>query len=149
MEKDKELLIEAYFADSLTATQRKQLDWLLQHDAAFLEAFDFEKEIRDTVIYNKRQTLKERFRTLDKRAVKPMRKWAGWWYAAACILVVAVSAWFFWGRQSEATPEKLFTQYMEPYPNMVTPNVRSAVPADSLLSEALALYDKQAYAQAA
>lgn len=149
MEKDKELLIEAYFTGMLTASQQKQLEWLLQHDAAFSEAFNFEKEIRDTIIYNKRQALKERFRTLDKQGVKPIRKQARWWYAAASILILAGAAWFFLDKQAEVTAEKLYAQYMEPYPNIVTPKVRGDVPAVGMLSEALALYDQQAYAQAA
>lgn len=149
MEKDKELLIEAYFTETLTTSQQKQLEWLLQHDAAFSAAFNFEKEIRDTVIYNKRQALKERFRALDKQEVKPVRKQARWWYAAASILMLAGAAWFFLDKQAEVTAEKLYAQYMEPYPNIVTPKVRGDVPADSMLSEALALYDKQAYTRAA
>ena len=149
MEKDNAQLIEAYFTGTLTTHQQQQLEWLLQHDTTFSEAFKFEKEIRDTVIYNERQALKERFYNLDKKEMKPVRKQARWWYAAASILVLIGAAWFFWGTQPEVTPEKLYAQYMEPYPNMVTPTVRGDVPAVGMLSEALALYDQQAYAQAA
>ena len=149
MEKDKEQLIEAYFTGTLTAVQQEQLKRLLQYDVAFAAQFDFEKEARDAVIYNERQQLKERFRTLDKQGAKPSRKLVAWWYAAASILVLIGVAWFFWDRQPEATPEKLYAQYMEPYPNMVTPQVRGDAPASGIQSEALALYDRQAYAQAA
>src|SRR5690606_20924114 len=110
MEKNKELLIEAYFTGMLTASQQKQLEWLLQHDAAFSEAFNFEKEIRDTIIYNKRQALKERFRTLDKQEVKPIRKQAIWWYAAASILIRVGAAWFLLDKLAEVTAEKLYAQ---------------------------------------
>lgn len=149
MEKDKELLIEAYFTETLTTSQQKQLEWLLQNDAAFSEAFNFEKEIRDTLIYNKRQALKERFHTLDKQEVKPAQKQVRWWYAAASILVLIGTAWFFLGKQSEVTAEKLYAQYMEPYPNMVTPMVRGDIPADKVMLEALMLYDKRAYSESA
>lgn len=149
MEKDKELLIEAYFTETLTTGQQKQLEWLLQNDTAFSEAFNFEKEIRDTVIYNERQALKERFRTLDKQQLKPVRKQATWWYAAASILILIGAVWFFLDKQSEVTAEKLYAQYMEPYPNMVTPMVRGDIPADKVMSEALTLYDKQAYSESA
>ncbi len=149
MEKDKELLIEAYFTKTLTTSQQKQLEWLLQNDTAFSEAFNFEKEIRDTLIYNKRQALKERFHALDKQEVKPARKLTTWWYAAASILVLIGAAWFLLDRQSEVTAEKLYAQYMEPYPNMVTPMVRGDVPADKVMSEALTLYDKRAYSESA
>jgi tetratricopeptide (TPR) repeat protein len=149
MEKDKELLIEAYFTKTLTTSQQKQLEWLLQNDTAFSEAFNFEKEIRDTLIYNKRQALKERFHALDKQEVKLARKLTTWWYAAASILVLIGAAWFFLSRQSEVTAEKLYAQYMEPYPNMVTPMVRGDIPADKVMSEALTLYDKRAYSESA
>lgn len=149
MEKDKEQLIEAYFTGVLTASQQKQLEWLLQHDTTFSEAFTFEKEVRDTIKYNERQKIKERFHTLDEQDVKPTRKPTVWWYAAASILVLISATWFFWDNKSEVTTEQLYIQYMEPYPNMVTPRVRGDVPADKMMSEALALYDKQAYSEAA
>lgn len=145
MEKDKELLIEAYFTKTLTTNQQKQLEWLLQNDPVFSEAFNFEKEIRDTVIYNERQALKERFRTLDKQQLKPVRKQARWWYAAASILVLIGATWFFLDNQYEATTEKLYTQYMEPYPNVVTPMVRGDNSTNEIISEALMLYDKREY----
>lgn len=149
MEKDKELLIEAYFTEMLTTSQQKQLEWLLENDAAFSEAFNFEKELRDTLLYNKRQEFKERFHTLDKQEVKPARKLTPWWYAAASILILIGAAWFFLDKQSEMTAEKLYAQYMEPYPNMVTPMVRGDIPTDKVLSEALMLYDKRAYSESA
>ena len=149
MEKDKELLIEAYFTETLTTSQQQQMDWLLQNDVTFSEAFNFEKEIRDTVIYNERQELKKRFRTLDKQEVKPVRQQARWWYAAASILILIGAGWFFLDKQSGVTAEKLYAQYMEPYPNMVTPMVRGDIPADKVMSEALMLYDKRAYSESA
>src|SRR5690606_14964371 len=96
-----------------------------------------------------RQALKERFHALDKQEVKLARKLTTWWYAAASILVLIGAAWFFLSRQSEVTAEKLYAQYMEPYPNMVTPMVRGDIPADKVMSEALTLYDKRAYSESA
>src|SRR5690606_37614942 len=52
-------------------------------------------------------------------------------------------------KQSEVTAEKLYAQYMEPYPNMVTPMVRGDIPAEKVMSEALMLYDKHAYSESA
>ncbi|MFC3196880.1 tol-pal system YbgF family protein [Parapedobacter deserti] len=149
MEKDKEQLIEAYFAGELSAEAQQQLEWLLAHDTAFEEEFRFEKEIRDAVIYNERQQLKARFRMLDKQAAKPTRKLATWWYAAASILVLIGVAWFFFDRQPTVDSEKLYAQYMEPYPNVVAPRVRGSLEVDQVMAEALANYDKQAYAEAA
>src|SRR5690606_1612564 len=134
---------------ALTAEQQEQLERLVQHDAEFSEAFNFEKEMRDTIVHNERQKLKERFRILDEQGSKPSRKLTAWWYAAASIPVLIGATWFFWSKQSAATPEKLYAQYMEPYPNMVTPNVRGGASVNQLMSEALALYDQRVYAQAA
>src|SRR5690606_17756705 len=104
METDKERLIAAYFKGALTAGQQEQLERLLQHDAEFSEQFNFEKEVRDTIIYNERQKIKERFRILDEQGSKRSRKLRAWWYAAASILALIGAAWFFWGKQPEATP---------------------------------------------
>lgn len=150
MEKDKEQLIEAYFTSTFTQTQQKELEWLLQHDTEFSEGFNFENEVRDTIIYNERQVLKSRFLHLDKNKTKPVRKLTPWWYAAAASVLLLVSTvWFFWDRQSEVPTEQLYATYMEPYPNMVTPKVRGNVDADTLMAVALSLYDQQAYSEAA
>lgn len=148
MEKDREQLIEAYFAQTLTSDQQKRLDWLLKHDRAFSDAFTFEKEVRDAIVYNERQNIKDRFRALDKQEIKPIRKLTAWWYAAASIVVLIGAVWFFENRQEHTTTDKLYAQYMEPYPNMVAPKVRGDIPADKMMAEALALYDKQAYSEA-
>src|SRR5690606_23544163 len=123
----KEQLIEAYFAQTLTPDQQKRLDWLLQHDPVFSEAFHFEKEVRDTTVYNERENIKGRFRELDKQEIKPVRRPTAWWYAAASIVVLISVVWFFGNRQQHTTTDKLYAQYMEPYPNMVTPKVRGDI----------------------
>src|SRR5690606_11842510 len=51
--------------------------------------------------------------------------------------------------QSAVTSEKLYAQYMEPYPNVISPKVRGELAGDKMMSEALARYDKQAYKEAA
>ena len=149
MEKDKELLIEAYFANTLTSRQQQQLEWLLLNDETFSEALNFEKEIRETIVFNERQKLKERFRTLDMQDARPVRKLAGWWYAAASVVVLVGLTWFFSSKPSQMTTERLYAQYMETYPNMVTPLVRGHIPQDELMAEAMMLYDKQAYSESA
>lgn len=149
MEKDKEQLIEAYFSGTLTQAQQKELEWLLHNDSDFSESFNFEKEVHETIVYNERQVLKSRFRNLDKSEAKPVRKLTPWWYAAASVLLLVSVVWFFSDRQDKVPLEKLYATYMEPYPNMMTPKVRGNVDEDTLMAKALALYDQEAYSEAA
>jgi tetratricopeptide (TPR) repeat protein len=146
MEMDKDKLIEAYFAETLSADQKRQLEWLMEHDTEFAETFNFEKETRDTIVYNERNKLKERFQVLEKQS-KPVRKLMPW-YIAASILIVFVTAWVIFSKEPSVDPKKLYAEYMEPYPNVVTPKVRGELSVDKMMSEALALYDKQAYTEA-
>ncbi|HLW09645.1 MAG TPA: hypothetical protein VKX35_04540 [Fermentimonas sp.] len=149
METDKYLLIEAYFTGELTANQNKQLEWLLQNDAEFTEAFHFEKEVRDTIVYKERQKIKERLRALDIQEAKPIRNISPWWYAAASVLLLIIATWVFWGTPNSSSTNELFTQYMEPYPNVITPKVRGDVTTEHRMQEAMALYDRQEYDKAA
>ncbi len=148
MEKDKEQLIEAYFSGTLTQAQQKELEWLLHNDSDFSESFNFEKEVHETIVYNERQVLKSRFRNLDKSEAKPVRNLTPWWYAAASVLLLVSAVWFFSDRQAEVSTEKLYAEYMEPYPNILTPKVRGNADADKLMAEALSFYDQEAYSEA-
>ena len=148
MEKDKEQIIEAYFAGTLSADQQQQLEQLIKHDTEFLEMFTFEKETRDTIIYNERSKIKERFRVLEQQT-KPVRKLTPWYYVAASILILCVAGWLFFKNQAPVGPEELYAQYMEPYPNVVTPLVRGEFTVDKKTAEAFELYDNEAYNEAA
>lgn len=147
MEMDKEELIEAYFAGPLSADQQQQLEWLLMHDAVFSETFKFEKETRDTIVFNEREKIRERFQVLEQQT-KLVRK-PTFWYAAASILILCVVGWLIFGTRASVDTDKLYAENMQPYPNVITPRVRGEVSVDQLMSEALALYDRQAYAEAA
>lgn len=149
METDKYLLIEAYFTGELTANQNKQLEWLLQNDADFTEAFLFEKGVRDTIVYKERQNIEDRLRALDNLEEKPIRKITQWWYVAASVLLLVTATWLFLDKPDRLTTNELFTNYMEPYPNIITPKVRGNIATEHRMQKAMELYDRQEYAEAA
>ncbi len=149
METDKYLLIEAYFTGELTANQNKQLEWLLQNDADFTEAFLFEKEVRDTIVYKERQNIEDRLRALDNMEEKPIRKITQWWYVAASVLLLVTATWLFLDKPDRLTTNELFTNYMEPYPNIITPKVRGNIATEHRMQKAMELYDRQEYGEAA
>src|SRR5690606_25077246 len=120
MEKDKEQLIEAYFAGTLSAGQQQQFEQLIKHDTEFLETFTFGKETRDTIIYNERSKIKERFRKLEQQT-KPARDLTPWFYVAASIFIVCVAGWLIFKTQSSVGLEELYAHHMEPYPNVISP----------------------------
>src|SRR5690554_631936 len=125
MEKDKQDWINKYFEGKLTRDQQVDFDLLLQEDAELAADFQFEKEVREAVIRQERAVLKAELQQLDRQPVV-LRGQLGWWKLAASVLLILGVAGTLWLTQRPATTGQLYTQYMAPYPNVLTPAVRGA-----------------------
>ncbi len=69
------------------------------------------------------------------------------WYAAASIILVAtVAGILYFSSTPDLTNEEIFTEYFEPYQNLVT--YRNSSSADSLLNIGMAKYDKGEFGEA-
>lgn len=70
-----------------------------------------------------------------------------WLKIAASLAIVAVSTWLLW--PATKTPEQLFAENYEPYPNVIMPTVRGGQAPDStVMAQAYKAYDMQEYSKA-
>ena len=71
-----------------------------------------------------------------------------WTKVAASLAFIMVTAWLLWP-SSTKTPEQLFAENFEPYPNIIMPTVRGGQTADStVMAQAYKAYDMQEYTKA-
>ena len=136
--------INKYFENTLSEAELKAFNTLLLNDNDFKEEFEFQKELRDTLVLNDREELKKEIQNWDTTKNKPRFKP---WLIAACILILLGSSWqLFFNSQSNST-EDLYASYFEPYRNIVQPIVRGEHKED-LKSKAFEAYEAKDYENA-
>ncbi len=71
-----------------------------------------------------------------------------WTKVAASLAFIMVTAWLLWP-SSTKTPEQLFAENFEPYPNIIMPTVRGGQASDSTeMAQAFKAYDMQEFPKA-
>ena len=138
---NRELLIEKYFENSLSAAEQLEFNQLLTEDEDFAKAFIFEQDVKKAFILNERLALKQKLKSFDK-AKSNTYSYSRWYYAAACLIViVGFSIWF---SLKQRTHSELFNIYYQTYPNMVAPTVRGAQ-LENIKASAFEAYDNKEY----
>lgn len=122
---DKIELIEKYFTDTLTDEERLLFENLLQNDREFKEEFLFHKDVKKALALNKRESIRQTMKELDKemdekKSVFTLRNWL----IAASVVALFGLSYFFYNQYQSNQPESLFTQNFQPYKNVVHPIVR-------------------------
>lgn len=122
---NKEDLIEKYFTDTLSNEERILFDKLLQNDQEFKEEFIFQKELKQSIVHQQRETIKKTLQgfedNLNRKKVIPLK----YWLAAASVVLVLSLGYFAFSKYSASQPEKLFASNFTPYENVVHPTVRN------------------------
>ncbi len=143
----KENLIDKYFTDMLSHEERILFDKLLQNDQEFKEEFVFQKELRQSIAHQQRETIKKKLQgfedNLNRKKVIPFK----YWLAAASIILILSLGYFAFSKYNASQPEKLFTSNFAPYENVVHPTVRNAND-ESIESKAFSAYDNGSYYKA-
>jgi tetratricopeptide (TPR) repeat protein len=142
---DNQDLINSFFQGNLSEDEKNQLEELIKSDTEFAKAFKFEKELRDSLIHQERQILKSRLKSLDQQQSKPLI--LKYWHVAASFLLLIASILFVLNRNDHST-SRLYSEYMEPYPNVLSPVVRSDRENDTVFLEAMKSYDQKNYEEA-
>lgn len=120
---DKELLIEAYFENTLTSEDQAIFEDLLKSDKAFADQVDFEKNTKIAITLEARKKLKQQLQSYESEfAPKTSRKLL-WIVAASIAILLGVLTLFNTNRPSNTD---LFAEYFEPYPNIEAPLVRGS-----------------------
>lgn len=142
---NRELLLEKYFENSLSAEEKIEFDRLLAADEDFAKAFAFERDVKKAFTLNERAKLKQKLKSFDE--VKTVKiSTSKWYYAVACLIVIA--GFSVWLSLKQASNEELFQTYYQTYPNVVAPTVRGTQLED-IKTKAFEAYDNGEYQLAA
>lgn len=147
MSTEHELLIEKYFENNLTEAEKAQFEVLLNSNIEFKDAVKFEKNLKSAIHKKERNELKKQLKSFEKKQeTKVVTMPRLLWIAAASIVVVGASLWFF----TFKTPsnEDLFTQNFQVYPNVIAPSVRGTSTTEGDKKLAFEFYEQEKYKEA-
>lgn len=142
---NRELLLEKYFENSLSAEEQIEFKKLFKDDEDFTKAFAFERDVKKAFTLNERAKLKQKLKSFDE--VKTVKlSTSKWYYAAACLILIA--GFSVWLSLKQASNEELFQTYYQTYPNVVAPTVRGTQ-LENIKTKAFEAYDNGEYQLAA
>ncbi len=143
-------LINSYFEGSLSETDKKTFEGLLETNVEFRQAFRFEKELQTALKKEKRKQTKEFLKTLQGKEKTPRSKKRSsvpWLAAASIAILMGFGTWLFYLNSTELNTDVLYVQYYRPYENVIHPIERSDQITD-LQSRAFSAYDMGDYESA-
>lgn len=135
---ENETLIYKYFEQQLSEEEKVLFASLLQNDSEFAKEVEYQKNVKKAIILNERETLKQKLKSYE---AKPKFRTAYWLSAAVVILFLGGLTWF---QLQPSSPEKLYQEYYQSYPNVVAPTVRGDSERN-LKSDAFYEYDSRNY----
>lgn len=144
---NKAILIENYFTNTLSPSEKEELERLLNTDADFQKEFQFQETLREAIKNKERQKLKQHLKSLETAPKTiPLRRW----YTMAAALIVLFGLGWALLYSSGPNYEQLYAAQFEPYPNVIVPAVRSDTQVVSKeVATAFRYYDSHNYTQAA
>lgn len=149
-------IFDDYSKGTLTEKEQESFKIRLESDKEFLTAYQEYKYLRDGINYSIMKTLKEELQeleaTLPDVALEPDTKLileqlpksnqSIIWKAAAVFIAVAISAGvLIFQLQSPSSPQDLFSQYYEPYPNNYISQQRGEDESANALVQSFQAYD--------
>ncbi len=133
-------LTEKYFSNRLTDAEFRELEALLETDAAFRKEFYRELELQQTIANEKHLPLKNRLQQLDKKSAGKNH----WYlYAAAVAALIAIGSLFY---NVQPDYQELYAVHFEPYPNIISPTVRNA--SEDPMEKAFSYYNNRKFKEA-
>lgn len=118
---ENEALINKYFEQQLTDKEKVMFESLLQNDSEFAKEVAYQKNVKKAITLNERETLKQTLQSFESNKKQPKKTYQFWSIAAVFLLFFGGLAWFQFMQDS---PEKLYQEYYQSYPNVVAPTVR-------------------------
>lgn len=155
-------MFDGYFSGTLNGQEKLDLESRMKADMKFQQAFQEYRDLRKGIDYSIMKTLKEELQeleaTLPEVQIEPQiqvqveePKVGGHFVllkVAAIVMLIAVSAVVVFQLQQPSSPQDLFTQYFEPYPNeFVSAKRGDDIGADPLV-QSFQAYDNQNYSAA-
>ncbi len=90
----KDSLISKYFNDTFSAEENKKFDKLLKTDEDFKAEFEFEKDVKASVISIKKDQLKKTLENAENR--KPGKNRLTYFWAASIVFAMGLFSFFMW-----------------------------------------------------
>ncbi|OWW26948.1 hypothetical protein B4Q04_04535 [Zobellia sp. OII3] len=147
---DNDTLINGYFEGSLTESQKKDFDHLLETDVQFAEDFKFQRELQESLKKEERKAVKQMFAAMSASEPKQEAKVISlrpWLVAASIIFLVGIGSWFVFFNTHNYSTDELYNANFVAYENVVHPIERSAELED-LQTRAFTAYENEDYAEA-
>lgn len=121
-----EQLIAKYFKNGLSAKEQEQLDVLLNNDATLAESFEFEKNLKASLIDSGKDTLRGQFNqlelTIQEQEAENKSRSSFLKYAIAAVLIIGSTLFVVKSFSSaQVSSDELYAQYFEPYRNVIAP----------------------------
>lgn len=155
-------LLDEYFSGSLEGREKQELEHQLETESDLKDAYREYRDLRDGIDYSIMMTANEELQELEATLPKvAITRQAGGkeieisiknrmvvWKAAAVVALVAISTVLVFQLNQTASPQDLFSQHFEPYPNEFVSAKRGDDLAANPLVQAFQNYDNEHYAAA-
>lgn len=138
---ENETLIYKYFEQQLSEEEKVLFASLLQNDAAFAKEVEYQKNVKKAITLNEREALKQTLQSFENTKKENSNNLQFWYIAGVFLLFFGGLAWFQFTKDS---PEQLYHEYYQSYPNVVAPTVRGDNERN-LKSDAFYEYDSGNY----
>ncbi|MBC2844162.1 hypothetical protein [Winogradskyella flava] len=135
-----EELIALYFEDQLNVQQKLEFENLLRMDTTFKAQFELEQQVKTAIISAKKDVLKARLQQLEQ----PKKSYTFYLTRIAASIIIALGVFGIWQQNTPLDNNQLFTEYFEPYTNIIVPSERGKATDDDK-TEAFRYYDTKNY----
>jgi hypothetical protein len=117
---ENEELLNKYFEQQLSEEEKAVFESLLQNDSEFVREVAYQKNVKKAITLNERETLKQTLQSFENNK-KENNNPQFWYIAGVFLLFFGGLAWFQFTKDS---PEQLYQEYYQSYPNVVAPTIR-------------------------
>ena len=143
---DREDILNKYFENQLSESEKGEFELLLSQDPILAEEFEFRKSVKEAIFSDERAKIKNQLKQFESEAIAPVKRlkvtqWMS--VAAAIVLLFGASLWYF-GKINST--EKLFAEYYQRFPNIEQPLVRGE--SSTKTGEAFIAYENQDFRKA-
>ncbi|WP_396153226.1 tol-pal system YbgF family protein [Flavobacterium sp.] len=138
---ENEALLNKYFEQQLSEEEKVLFESLLQNDSEFAKEVAYQKNVKKAITLNERKALKQTLQSFENNKKENKNNSQFWYIAGVFLLFFGGLAWFQFMKDS---PEQLYQEYYQSYPNVVAPTVRGDNERN-LKSDAFYEYDSGNY----
>lgn len=138
---ENEALITKYFEQQLSEEEKVLFATLLQEDAAFAKEVAYQQNVKKAIVLNEREALKHTLQSFESEKKSNKIPTLYWFSAAVVVLFFGGLTWF---QLKSSSPEQLYQEYYQSYPNVLAPTVRGDSERN-LKSDAFYEYDSGNY----